>query len=717
MKRHTPSRARRAALLETTALLLAALFVFVGSASAQSHIIVNTTDDEQDLDGDCSLREAILAANNNTAFDACTPGVSGADIISFAVTGTITLSSPLPAITEALTIAGPGASNLTISGNNTGPVLQVFSGRSLNVHDLTIADASASTGGAGIRNSGTLTVSHTTFSNNRVQSQGGAIFNSNFATLTVNDCTFSGNRANDSGAAIESVGTMTVRNSTFSDNRAEFYGGAIVSFGASVSDSTFSDNTARVGGGAVLSGGPLTVSNSTFRDNRATLANFASGGAILSGGNPNASLTIINSTFSGNSAAFLGGAIRNDHAPLTLTNATFTANSGIGGGISSYGGRLTFLNTIVANNPGGNCAQSDAVVVDGGGNLSYPDASCPGLSADPQLQPLADNGGPTFTHALGACSAALDVGVNVDAPATDQRGETRPYGPYVDSGAYEAQTPRNNPPVADAGPYQQVPAGPACSADVLLHGEGSSDPDPGDTLTYAWSVAGASGATPTVSLSRGTHFISLDVSDGKCSDTDDVQVTVADETGPVFSAPGPIVAECTSAAGTPVSVPMPTAIDNCDGPVTVSSDAPVTFPMGTTTVTFTAHDATWNPAVATTTVTVTDAIPPTIASLTAAPNVLWTPNHKMVPVTLSASASDTCSAAPACRIVAVASNEPVSDPAGDWTITGALTLDLRAERLGTGSGRVYLISVACTDASGNASTGTVAVNVPKSQGN
>src|SRR5262249_25696649 len=149
------------------AVLLAALFASAGNASAQGQIIVTTTDDEQNLDGDCSLREAILAANFNVAADACAAGGAGGDVIPCAVAGTIPLNGPLPPITEALTIAGPGASNLTISGNGTGPVLTVFSGRSLEVRDLTIADASASDGAA-IRNSGILTVSRTTFSNNRV---------------------------------------------------------------------------------------------------------------------------------------------------------------------------------------------------------------------------------------------------------------------------------------------------------------------------------------------------------------------------------------------------------------------------------------------------------------------------------------------------------------------------------------------------------------------
>lgn len=117
-------------------------------------------------------------------------------------------------------------------------------------------------------------------------------------------------------------------------------------------------------------------------------------------------------------------------------------------------------------------------------------------------------------------------------------------------------------------------------------------------------------------------------------------------------------------------------------------------------------------------VSVVDTTPPAIASLTATPAILWTPNHAMVPVTVSPTVSDACDAAPACRIVSVASNEPVNglgdgDTAPDWQITGDLTVNLRAERSALGPGRVYTIGVQCTDASGNGSTGTVTVSVPK----
>jgi streptogramin lyase len=107
--------------------------------------------------------------------------------------------------------------------------------------------------------------------------------------------------------------------------------------------------------------------------------------------------------------------------------------------------------------------------------------------------------------------------------------------------------------------------------------------------------------------------------------------------------------------------------------------------------------------------------PPTIATVSAAPNLLWPPNHKLVPVTVSVTASGGCSSV-TCRITSVRSNEPL-DSDGDWAITGNLTLELRAERLGSGTGRIYTITVQCVDSLGNSTTKTVNVSVPHDQGN
>jgi hypothetical protein len=117
------------------------------------------------------------------------------------------------------------------------------------------------------------------------------------------------------------------------------------------------------------------------------------------------------------------------------------------------------------------------------------------------------------------------------------------------------------------------------------------------------------------------------------------------------------------------------------------------------------------------TLTVRDTTPPVIASLTASPNSIRPPNHKMVAVTITAVVTDNLDPAPLTRIIAVASNEPLNgngdgNTATDWEITGNLTLMVRAERAGGGSGRIYTITVECLDAAGNRSTGAVTVTVP-----
>lgn len=122
------------------------------------------------------------------------------------------------------------------------------------------------------------------------------------------------------------------------------------------------------------------------------------------------------------------------------------------------------------------------------------------------------------------------------------------------------------------------------------------------------------------------------------------------------------------------------------------------------------------------TITPVDTTPPVIDSLTANPNSLWQPDHKMAPVTLSVAVKDLCDTAPACRITGVTSNEAVNGPGDgntspDWEILGTLIVNLRAERAGSGGGRIYTITTQCIDASGNSTSATVDVTVPHSSGN
>lgn len=115
---------------------------------------------------------------------------------------------------------------------------------------------------------------------------------------------------------------------------------------------------------------------------------------------------------------------------------------------------------------------------------------------------------------------------------------------------------------------------------------------------------------------------------------------------------------------------------------------------------------------------VADTTSPVISAISASPSVLSTPNHKLVPVTVTVVATDNVDPAPVAQIVSVTSNEPDEglgdgDTAGDIVITGPLTVKLRAERGGKGGGRTYTITVSVTDAAGNSTSGTTTVVVPR----
>jgi hypothetical protein len=146
-----------------------------------------------------------------------------------------------------------------------------------------------------------------------------------------------------------------------------------------------------------------------------------------------------------------------------------------------------------------------------------------------------------------------------------------------------------------------------------------------------------------------------------------------------------------------------------------------TLALGTNHVGVTVTDSAGSTASCGTVIQVVDTTPPVIEAVAADPSVLWPPNHKLVNVKVMARVTDTCSAT-AWKITKVTSNEPQNglgdgDTDHDWVITGDHTVQLRAERSGKGTGRVYTITVQAKDTSGNLSdTKTVMVKVPKSQG-
>jgi hypothetical protein len=138
------------------------------------------------------------------------------------------------------------------------------------------------------------------------------------------------------------------------------------------------------------------------------------------------------------------------------------------------------------------------------------------------------------------------------------------------------------------------------------------------------------------------------------------------------------------------------------------------FGLGITQVTLTATDARGFARMCKANVTVVDSTGPAIASASASPSTLWPANHKMVPVSIDAAVSDNCSAKSSCRVVGITANEAID--AADAQVTGPMSVSLRADRAGSGDGRVYTVTVECKDDAGNASRKDVAVNVPHDQG-
>jgi hypothetical protein len=294
---------------------------------------------------------------------------------------------------------------------------------------------------------------------------------------------------------------------------------------------------------------------------------------------------------------------------------------------------------------------------------------------------------------------------------------------------------QNTPPVADAGPDQTVEQTSPQGAMVTLNGTGSYDPE-NDTLTYNWTCTGgsATGATPTVLLSAGNTTVTLTVSDGQLNDTDTVNIIVQDTTAPLVNAGPNITVEQESHAGTQVTL-NGTATDAVstrfnftwsENDVVLEAETNATdttltymFNLGAHILTLNATDQAGNVGSANVTVTVIDTTPPEI-NATVTPEVLWPPNHKYAEIKANVTAYDICDPSPEITLVSVTSNEPDNgigdgNTIYDFVIVNDFTFNLREERAGTGSGRIYTITYKATDASGNSALASVTVTVEHNQ--
>lgn len=422
-------------------------------------LVVTTIDDSTANDGLTSLREAIAYAYT----------LSGNPAITFAngVSGTITLASEL-IIDHDMTITGPGAGVVTLSGNDATRVLHI-AGCTATIANLKIASGKSDYG-AGVKVYG--------------------------ASVTLNRCVLDGNIASARGGAIFSDGTLQINDSTLSNNKAEPYGAH--------------------GGAIGVNSGSAQINRSTVSGSRGT-----EGGAIIN----TAALVVNDSTLAGNTSyGGAGGAIYNQPgSTLTMSRSTVANNSALnaGAGIFSYeSGIATIGSSIVA----GNTLEQDpgSYGYDVAGNVQSADYNLLGtplkgavtgstanniITATPKLDVLKDNGGLVQTIALLHGSPAIDKGDPAfnTVPEFDQRGAgfPRKIGSRVDIGAFERQV-QNAAPVAGADTLERY-EGRSGSVPIATLLANDTDAE-GDLPLTLVSFSGTASGQGTISSANGYLF-------------------------------------------------------------------------------------------------------------------------------------------------------------------------------------------------------------------
>ena len=335
-------------------MFISSLAINLNLANAVDYTVLNTADS-----GPGSLREAIETAN-------VTIGVADTILFDSALNaGIITLATPL-GVTDDLTIQGPGADLLTLSGGSLTQVLKVLDPSvSLSLDGLTIADGVTTRGfgtpsdqanGGGIYNAGTLTVSHSTISGNTAN-QGGGIYSS--GTSTVSNSVISGNTANE-GAGIFTQGTLlitppgpivttvggrlTVSNTEIVENEAGRGEGIYNRFGTlTVTHSTISRNTNTVANiqplGVITSIGQMSLDHSQISENE--------GRGIFATGLSGVVSVVSHSTIRGNTGD--GIEVERGLSSLIVTNTRISEN---GAGIRFHGKELLVTNSTISGHNG-----------------------------------------------------------------------------------------------------------------------------------------------------------------------------------------------------------------------------------------------------------------------------------------------------------------------------------------------------------------------------
>ncbi|MBF0435108.1 MAG: DUF4347 domain-containing protein, partial [Magnetococcales bacterium] len=483
--------------------------VIINSTSGQNYHDTLATYTVTNLNdsGAGSLRQAISSANANAGDDdiVFTNGLSGNINLSSTITindaNNLTISGDTNNDSVAdITIEGNGgnykAFSVTLGSSTKTLTLQSINinnfaqtaltgsaiwlgtnGGYLILNDSTISNCSASSAGAILANNGThITLNRDILTGNSATGSGGSggaiVAAGASVVLTINNCTISSNSATNgagaSGGGITSMfATTTINDSTISNNSAYNYAGVYISAGTTtIERCTIDSNSTTTGAGGgvgVVSGGTLLLYDSTISYNSSAAAG---GGVNINSG----SGTIDNCTFYGNSGSTVGG-IRIASSTVTITNSTIANNTGTSqtGGISlNASATVNLANDIIANNTVGGVERDIDNTSSAGGviNANYcliKDLTGASINTstsndsgnDPSLGALQNNGGTTWTMALGANSVAKDrwtaaqlAVYDTRQSAIDQRGTgyARVANGLVDIGAFEDQLP-----VATAG--------------------------------------------------------------------------------------------------------------------------------------------------------------------------------------------------------------------------------------------------------------------------